>query len=161
MLSLFPGGDRLKEPSESDLFGQESHHTISRGNSQTSLNLENDDIEGSEGNLREQDRLLPVANIIRTMKRILPEHAKISREARDLVQEAASEFIMFIASEAAEYGLPEKRRTMMAEDILKALENLGMDPYVEPMRYFLLKHRQLNRVERSTTGGVFSGSHAQ
>jgi nuclear transcription Y subunit beta len=163
MLSLFPAIDRLsKESSEGDIFGQESQHTLSRGDSQVSLSLENDDLEGNEGGLREQDRLLPVANIVRTMKRILPENAKISREARDLVQEAASEFIMFIASEASEYGLLEKRRTMVAEDILRALENLGMDPYVEPMRCFLMKHRQLSRVERpAMTSGLALGGHDQ
>mmetsp|Transcript_31786 Transcript_31786/g.82947 ORF Transcript_31786/g.82947 Transcript_31786/m.82947 type:complete len:97 (-) Transcript_31786:2827-3117(-) len=48
---------------------------------------------------REQDRFLPIANISRIMKRVLPVNAKVSREAKEAVQECVSEFISFITSE--------------------------------------------------------------
>lgn len=47
----------------------------------------------------EQDRYLPIANISRIMKRSIPSSAKISREAKECVQECVSEFIAFITSE--------------------------------------------------------------
>lgn len=48
---------------------------------------------------REQDRFLPVANIARLMKRGLPQNAKVSKEAKETLQECVSEFISFITSE--------------------------------------------------------------
>ena len=53
--------------------------------------------EGGGG--REQDRLLPVANISRIMKKVLPANAKIAKDAKEAIQECTSEFISFITSE--------------------------------------------------------------
>eukprot|EP00166_Cyanidium_caldarium_P005237 ctg_616.g269 len=57
-------------------------------------------------------RFLPIANISRCMKNALPENAKISREAKELVQEATSEFISFITSESSDKCLRERRKTI-------------------------------------------------
>ena len=56
-----------------------------------------DDEKG--GNVREQDRFLPIANISRIMKKALPANAKIAKDAKETVQECVSEFISFITSE--------------------------------------------------------------
>lgn len=48
---------------------------------------------------REQDRLLPEANIVRIMKRALPDGTKVSKEAKAAVVEAASEFVAFVTQE--------------------------------------------------------------
>jgi nuclear transcription Y subunit beta len=53
--------------------------------------------EGVSG--REQDRFLPVANISRIMKKVLPANAKIAKDAKEAIQECTSEFISFITSE--------------------------------------------------------------
>ena len=58
-----------------------------------------DDEKG--GNVREQDRFLPIANISRIMKKALPANAKIAKDAKETVQECVSEFISFITSECA------------------------------------------------------------
>ena len=50
----------------------------------------------------EQDRLLPIANVARIMKRGLPENAKIAKEAKECIQECVSEFISFVTSEGKE-----------------------------------------------------------
>ena len=49
--------------------------------------------------VHEQDRYLPIANISRIMKRSIPPTAKISKDAKECVQECVSEFIAFITSE--------------------------------------------------------------
>ena len=54
---------------------------------------------GGEG--REQDRLLPVANIQRIMRRLLPADEKISKDAKEVLQESLSEFVCFVPEEAA------------------------------------------------------------
>lgn len=46
---------------------------------------------GDVGELREQDRYLPIANISRIMKKMLPENAKISKDAKETVQVCRAE----------------------------------------------------------------------
>jgi len=46
--------------------------------------------------LRSTDRLLPVANIGKIMKRPIPKEAKVAKEAKELMQKSASEFIAIV-----------------------------------------------------------------
>lgn len=63
------------------------------------------------------------------MKRCLPSQTKVSKDAKECVQECTSEFISFITSEAAERCLDEKRKTINGEDILFAMTTLGFENY--------------------------------
>lgn len=54
---------------------------------------------GDDDVIREQDRLLPIANVARIMKQAVPSNAKIAKDAKETVQECVSEFISFITSE--------------------------------------------------------------
>lgn len=49
--------------------------------------------------VREQDRLLPIANVARIMKQAVPTNAKIAKDAKECVQQCVSEFISFVTSE--------------------------------------------------------------
>ncbi|XP_067007670.2 uncharacterized protein [Anabrus simplex] len=100
--------------------------------------------------LREQDRFLPIANIAKIMKRGIPEPGKIAKDARECVQECVSEFISFITSEASDRCHMEKRKTINGEDILFAMTNLGFDNYVEPLKLYLQKYRELQDVKEIT-----------
>eukprot|EP01103_Thecamoeba_quadrilineata_P009385 TRINITY_DN19135_c0_g1_i1.p1 TRINITY_DN19135_c0_g1~~TRINITY_DN19135_c0_g1_i1.p1 ORF type:complete len:184 (+),score=32.89 TRINITY_DN19135_c0_g1_i1:28-579(+) len=91
---------------------------------------------------REQDRFLPIANISRIMKKALPNSAKIAKDAKETVQECVSEFISFITSEASDKCQNEKRKTINGEDILWAMQTLGFDNYVEPLKTYLHKFRE-------------------
>ena len=51
--------------------------------------------------IRDQDRLLPIANVSRIMKQAIPSNAKIAKDAKETVQECVSELIAFISSEYA------------------------------------------------------------
>lgn len=103
----------------------------------------NSDGGGKNTPLREQDRFLPIANIAKIMKRAIPENGKIAKDARECVQECISEFISFITSEASDRCQIEKRKTVNGEDILFAMNALGFDNYVEPMKAFLKKYREI------------------
>jgi nuclear transcription Y subunit beta len=59
------------------------------------------------------------------------------------VQECISEFISFITSEASDRCFQEKRKTINGEDILYAMSNLGFDNYVEPLKLYLQKYREV------------------
>ncbi|KAJ8753481.1 hypothetical protein K2173_019880 [Erythroxylum novogranatense] len=89
----------------------------------------------------EQDRLLPVANVRRIMKQVLPTTAKISKEAKETMQECATEFVSFVTSEAADKCHKENRKTVNGDDICWALSSLGFDGYADAILRYLHKFR--------------------
>ncbi|ORX86706.1 histone-fold-containing protein [Basidiobolus meristosporus CBS 931.73] len=113
--------------------------------------------------IREQDRLLPIANVARIMKRSLPDNAKIAKEAKETIQECVSEFISFITSEASDRCIQEKRKTINGEDILWAMQSLGFENYAEVLKVYLSKYRETIKVDKGSgnykdeEGGEASG----
>ncbi|KAL4273128.1 hypothetical protein GQ457_13G026740 [Hibiscus cannabinus] len=93
--------------------------------------------------IKEQDRLLPIANVGRIMKQIVPPNAKISKEAKETMQECVSEFIGFVTSEASQKCRKERRKTVTGDDICWALATLGFDNYEAPLKRYLHKFREL------------------
>lgn len=91
---------------------------------------------------KEQDRFLPIANVSRIMKRALPANAKISKEAKETVQECVSEFISFITGEASDKCQREKRKTINGDDLLWAMTTLGFENYVGPLKHYLNSYRE-------------------
>lgn len=81
--------------------------------------------------------------VARIMKNALPENAKISKEAKECMQECVSEFISFVTSEATERCSAERRKTVNGEDILFALTSLGFENYSEVLKIYLAKYRQV------------------
>ncbi|KAH7276908.1 hypothetical protein KP509_39G026100 [Ceratopteris richardii] len=125
---------------------------------------------GGHDSVREQDRLLPIANVSRIMKKALPANAKISKDAKETVQECVSEFISFITGEASDKCQKEKRKTVNGDDLLWAMGTLGFEDYLEPLKIYLHKYREIEG-ERATMAkqgeqtmnkdaGVISGSPA-
>ncbi|XP_062222139.1 nuclear transcription factor Y subunit B-2-like [Phragmites australis] len=102
--------------------------------------------------IREQDRLMPIANVIRIMRRVLPAHAKISDDAKETIQECVSEYISFITGEANERCQREQRKTITAEDVLWAMSRLGFDDYVEPLSVYLHRYREFEGEARGVVG---------
>ncbi|CAI9088216.1 OLC1v1022491C1 [Oldenlandia corymbosa var. corymbosa] len=86
------------------------------------------------------------------MRKILPPHAKISDECKELVQACTSEFISFITSEANERSQRDCRKTIKAEDVLFSLRHLGFDSYVDPLTSYLNKYRQSEAARTAVRG---------
>ncbi|XP_057955510.1 nuclear transcription factor Y subunit B-3 [Malania oleifera] len=105
----------------------------------------------NELSAREQDRFLPIANVSRIMKKALPANAKISKDAKETVQECVSEFISFITGEASDKCQREKRKTINGDDLLWAMTTLGFEDYVEPLKIYLNKYREMEG-EKSSVG---------
>jgi nuclear transcription Y subunit beta len=122
-----------------------------------------------EVEIREQDRFLPVANIARIMKKVLPNNAKIAKDAKEGIQECLSEFISFITSEASDKCQQEKRKTINGDDLLWAMSALGFDKYIEPLKIYLAKYRESvkgDKPEKKPTAAkpkeaTFPSMHAQ
>ncbi|KAM0953727.1 putative transcription factor Hap3/NF-YB family [Dioscorea sansibarensis] len=112
---------------------------------------------GGEGSprsgVREQDRYLPIANISRIMKKALPANGKIAKDAKETVQECVSEFISFITSEASDKCQKEKRKTINGDDLLWAMATLGFEDYIEPLKLYLQKYREMEGDSKATAKG--------
>ncbi|PVU87678.1 hypothetical protein BB560_006453 [Smittium megazygosporum] len=126
---------------------------------QTGINSD-DEVE-----IKEQDRYLPIANVARIMKRALPENAKISKEAKEAVQECVSEFISFVTSEASDRCQQEKRKTINGEDILWAMHSLGFENYSDALKLYLGRYREINKPEKDaellkTDDGMYSAQNS-
>ncbi|KAJ6756797.1 CCAAT-BINDING TRANSCRIPTION FACTOR-RELATED [Salix purpurea] len=111
----------------------------------------------NESSPREQDRLLPIANVSRIMKKALPANAKISKDAKETVQECVSEFISFITGEASDKCQREKRKTINGDDLLWAMTTLGFEDYVEPLKIYLQKFREMEGEKTAAMGIVRQG----
>nr|GMC70031.1 nuclear transcription factor Y subunit B-3-like [Ipomoea batatas]GMC76398.1 nuclear transcription factor Y subunit B-3-like [Ipomoea batatas]GME02779.1 nuclear transcription factor Y subunit B-3-like [Ipomoea batatas] len=111
----------------------------------------------SESSPREQDRFLPIANVSRIMKKALPANAKISKDAKETVQECVSEFISFITGEASDKCQREKRKTVNGDDLLWAMTTLGFEDYVEPLKVYLQRFRDMEGERTAMAGRQESG----
>ncbi|XP_043700204.1 nuclear transcription factor Y subunit B-3-like [Telopea speciosissima] len=107
----------------------------------------------SEFSPKKQDRFLPIANVSRIMKKALPANGKISKDTKETVQECVSKFISFITGEASDKCQREKRKTINGDDLLWAMTTLGFEEYVEPLKIYLQKFREMEG-EKSSMGRI-------
>ncbi|XP_051222047.1 LOW QUALITY PROTEIN: transcriptional activator hap3 [Lolium perenne] len=94
------------------------------------------------GDVNAQGGLLPIANIGRIMKGMLPPEAKVSKSSKETMQECATEFIGFVTGEASERCRRERRKTMNGDDICHAMKSLGLDHYAGAMHRYLQRYRE-------------------
>lgn len=135
------GGVQARQPQQHFIVTTEA--SLSGTDGEETQNASGDTASnGDVGPLREQDRFLPIANVVRIMKTVIPKSGKIAKDARECVQECVSEFVSFITSEASDRCHQEKRKTINGEDILFAMQSLGFDNYVEPLKIYLQKYRE-------------------
>ncbi|KAJ6832031.1 nuclear transcription factor Y subunit B-3 [Iris pallida] len=113
---------------------------------------------GEYSSPRQQDRFLPIANVSRIMKKALPANAKISKDAKETVQECVSEFISFITGEASDKCQREKRKTINGDDLLWAMTTLGFEEYVEPLKVYLQKFREMEGEKGGTSSTSKEGA---
>ncbi|GAB4845945.1 hypothetical protein Ancab_024951 [Ancistrocladus abbreviatus] len=92
---------------------------------------------------REQETYLPIANVVRIMRRAIPPQAKIGDDAKDMVQECVTEFISFITAEANDRCNKEQRKTITADDLIWAMARLGFEDYVLPLSRYLQRYREI------------------
>ncbi|XP_058209249.1 nuclear transcription factor Y subunit B-5-like [Rhododendron vialii] len=115
------------------------------------------DEQAAAPHIKEQDRLLPIANVGRIMKQTLPPNAKISKEAKERMQECVSEFISFVTSEASDKCKRERRKTVNGDDVCWALANLGFDEYAGPLKRYLNKYREVEGDRGNNSNQVGEG----
>ncbi|GJN16817.1 hypothetical protein PR202_gb03840 [Eleusine coracana subsp. coracana] len=120
--------------------GSPQHVSHVRASSSASTDVDGGGLNGA------QDNLLPIANVGRIMKDVLPPQAKISKHAKETIQECATEFVGFVTGEASERCRQERRKTINGDDICHAMRNLGLDHYADAMRGYLRRYRESEEV---------------
>ncbi|KAL0265564.1 UNVERIFIED_CONTAM: hypothetical protein PYX00_011276 [Menopon gallinae] len=75
------------------------------------------------------------------MKKPIPPSAKVSKDAKEIMQKAGSEFIAIVTCVAKEICAAENRKTLVGEDLVRAMESLGMPHYAELTRKYLIKYK--------------------
>ncbi|KAK4487434.1 hypothetical protein RD792_005931 [Penstemon davidsonii] len=95
------------------------------------------------------DQYMPITNVIRIMRQILPSNAKIADDAKETIQECVSELIRFITRTAKKNCRKEHRETITPENIISAMGSLGFDNYIEPITIYLNKIRNLEAERNS------------
>ncbi|KAK4371545.1 hypothetical protein RND71_011020 [Anisodus tanguticus] len=152
----FHGYRRLPQTTSSDgnmNMSAQLNQAIATTNNNNNNNNNVSSANVSECTVREQDRFMPITNVIRIMRKILPPHAKISDSAKETIQECVSEFISFVTSEANDRCQREQRKTITAEDVLWAMSKLGFNDYIESLILHLHRYRELDGSERSSLKG--------
>ncbi|EFC36079.1 predicted protein [Naegleria gruberi] len=129
----------MAKPGEANAYfpSYTTNHPVERDSDEDETEEVDDDENGGRFfdplfEFKEQDRLLPYANIERIMKKTVEmfnKSAKISKEAKECMQECVTEFICFVTGEASDLCVEEKRKTVAGEDVLNALEKLGFENY--------------------------------
>ncbi|XP_069143272.1 nuclear transcription factor Y subunit B-6-like isoform X2 [Solanum lycopersicum] len=80
---------------------------------------------------------LPMANLTRIMRGILPTNAKINDGSKESMQKLGSYYINRITKKAKERCNMERRKTVTAEDILWAMINMGLTIHARLLAQYL------------------------
>ena len=105
--------------------------------------------KGQKRSRRPSDLFLPIAIIGRLMKEPLPDEMKVTKRAKLCVQECATEFIMFLMSEAADICNESDRHRVTGNDVIEAMLRLGLDDYHDVLAPFLAKLSQTVRAAKT------------
>ena len=109
--------------------------------------------QDANNGVRHDNNLLPIANVGRIMKDALPPQAKISKHAKEAIQECATEFVGFVTGEASERCRRERRKTINGDDICHAMRSLGLDHYADAMRRYLQRYRETEELAAALNNG--------
>jgi histone H3/H4 len=77
---------------------------------------------------------------------ILSSDVTFAKDARDLLIDCCVEFITLISSEANDIAEREAKKTIASEHVVKALEDLGFNEYVDQINEVAQEHREHQKV---------------
>ncbi|KAH3676192.1 hypothetical protein WICMUC_002214 [Wickerhamomyces mucosus] len=97
------------------------------------------------GNASNEELSLPKATVQKIISEILPPDLTFSKDARDLVIECCIEFIMILSDQSNEIAEQETKKTIASDHVIKALQELGFNDYIEPIEKVLAEHKELQK----------------
>lgn len=97
--------------------------------------------------MADDDIGLPKSTMAKAIKDRLPENLNVSADARETIMRCCGDFVQMVATSANELCEKEKKSTISPEHVLKSLEDLGFNPYLEnlnagmfPFPFFCARH---------------------
>lgn len=90
-----------------------------------------------------EDLSLPKATVQKIIGEILPSDIAISKEAREAITECSIEFIMILSTQLNDIAEKEAKKTIASDHVVKALEELGFQNYLEIVNKILDEHKEL------------------
>uniref|UniRef100_A0A6P7FSF6 DNA polymerase epsilon subunit 3 n=1 Tax=Diabrotica virgifera virgifera TaxID=50390 RepID=A0A6P7FSF6_DIAVI len=89
---------------------------------------------------RLEDLNLPNNTVQKIIKEVLPDSVYIGKDARSALSRAASVFVLYVTSQASNEAQNNNRTMLIANDVLKALEELDFENFIEPLEEVLKEH---------------------
>ncbi|KAJ1844602.1 hypothetical protein LPJ70_002877 [Coemansia sp. RSA 2708] len=90
----------------------------------------------------------PKAVLMRMIKAGLPENIAIQKEARNSVTKAATVFVSYLAAAANDCAREGGHKTIMSNDVFKALEAVGLADFIPQLTAELEAHSQLMKEKK-------------
>ncbi|KAL7716370.1 nuclear transcription factor Y subunit beta [Entamoeba marina] len=105
-------------------------------------------------NAQQADLTLPLANTTRVMREAIakePGDVRISKDAQQYMTELATEFILFISSEAASLSSStlKPKHTLSGKDMIDALKKLGFEEYAPCLERHLQRYQAMDGQEET------------
>lgn len=67
----------------------------------------------------------------------IPDGVNVSKEARLAISKAASVFVLYATSCSNNYAMKAKRKTINANDVISAMEEMEFDQFEDPLKHCL------------------------
>ncbi|XP_022321046.1 DNA polymerase epsilon subunit 3-like [Crassostrea virginica] len=98
---------------------------------------------------RPEDLNLPNAVVTRIIKDAIPDGVNVSKEARLAISKAASVFVLYATSCSNNFAMKAKRKTINANDVISAMDEMEFDQFEDPLKQCLDAYRseQKNKKE--------------
>lgn len=104
---------------------------------------------------------IPTRSVYNVMKRALPNHALITKEALHAVTRCVEAFIELLTNEAAEIAMNERLKMLLPRHLAEAAELLEMEPYATVFWAIANENEKMPQLQhggRETILAVGSGS---
>ncbi|XP_047339797.1 nuclear transcription factor Y subunit B-1-like [Impatiens glandulifera] len=95
---------------------------------------------------------ISVANVVRIIQCVVPPYGKIDGDAKEIVQHCVSDFIGLIAAEANLLCQSESHKTIIADDILRAMATLGFNDYVNALSFYISRYHETESLGIAVVG---------
>ncbi|XP_056639064.1 DNA polymerase epsilon subunit 3 [Diorhabda sublineata] len=95
-----------------------------------------------------EDLNLPNTSVQKIIKEALPDNINIGKDARSALSRAASVFVLYVTSQASNEAHKNNRKTLIAKDVIKALEELDFVNFIGPLEEALKEFKE-SKVKKS------------
>ncbi|KAL6121530.1 hypothetical protein NUSPORA_01534 [Nucleospora cyclopteri] len=92
---------------------------------------------------------LPRATIDKLIQETLKSEASMAKDAREIVREAGNIFLLAISAEANKICELEKKKTISADHIIKALEKFAFGNYIADIKKALNNYEDYSKLKPS------------